>query len=127
MILQTKCNSCGKMIRFYSFASDRFELSKFKKDKNFELKCRKCGVIAKYDINEIEAKFRLGKLISISLMMVYCILLIILAPKYWDKIWEFSAMGIVTLATLLLVPFVVFIMINHNIESSQRRFNSNKI
>ena len=127
MILQTQCNQCGKTIRFHSFATDRLELSRLKKFKQIDLKCKKCGSVDKYDINKIYARFRLIKLISITLMLVYFILLIILTPRFWEKIWELPAMGIVVLASLLLTPFVVFIMINNNIESSQSRFNSSKI
>ena len=128
MILQTQCNQCGKTIRFHSFASDRLELSQLKKFTQLDLKCKKCGSVDKYDINKIKANSKLFKIIFISLLTIYILLIPAILSQLWDTIWKIRNIyqgG--TLIFLILLPITVYIMINRSIESSQSRFNTSRI
>ncbi len=128
MILQTQCNHCGKTIRFHSFATDRLELSQLKKFTQLDLKCKKCGTVDRYDINKIKANSKLFKIVFISLLTIYILLIPAILTQLWDTIWKIRNVyqgG--TLIFLILLPIAIYVMVNNSIESSQSRFNSRKI
>ncbi len=125
MILQSKCHNCGNSIRFFSFASDRWELSKLKSFTKIDLKCRKCGQKDKYDINDIFAK---SKIIQILALVIFVLGTPLILYLLWDFIWTFrNVYAVAVMTSIILTPSTIYIIMTKNIERKQMTFNQNKI
>lgn len=123
MILQTTCRHCNKSIKFYSFANDRMELSEYKKKSKLELKCRKCGIVDKYEINSIFTETKLIKLLSLAIILGGTALILIFI---WDYLWKGGSIY-APLTGVIIIPSLIYVTLNKSIESNRRRFNNTKI
>jgi len=125
MILQSKCHNCGNPIRFFSFASDRLELSKFKTQTKIGFKCRKCGQTDKYDINDVFAKSKIIQILALVIFLIGTPLVLILL---WDYIWTFrNVYAVATMTGLIMIPSLIYGIMTKNINMKQRTFNQIKI
>jgi hypothetical protein len=125
MILQSKCHNCGKQIRFFSFAKDRMELSKLKTFTQIDLKCRKCGQIDKYDINDIFVESKIIKILALMIFLIGTPLILLLL---WDYIGTFrNICAAATMTGLIMIPCSIYGIMTKNINNKQRIFNQNKI
>jgi hypothetical protein len=123
MILQAKCKHCSSKIRFFTLVSDRLELSEYKKKSKLELKCRKCGVSDKYEINSIFAETKLIQLLSLAIILGGTALILIFI---WDYLWKGGSIY-APLTGIIIIPSLIYLTLNKSIESNKRRFNSTKI
>lgn len=125
MILQSKCHNCGKQIRFYSFASDRWELSNHKSFTKITLKCRNCGLKDNYHINDVFAKSKIIQILSLLIFVIGTPLILFLL---WDYIWTLrNVYAISVIIGLIMIPSTISIIMTRNIEFQQNTFNQNKI
>ena len=122
MKLYTQCTSCKKDISFWTWSQTRIELQKTK-GKLLLLTCKKCGHSNKYDLNDIEAKpSRFALVISLIIFVFGTLFLLIM---FSDYIWEVGIYGVVTISSIVLIPSIVFTIINKNDRQRVNTFNQN--
>ncbi len=125
MIFQTKCNKCKKQIRFYSFAVNRFDLSKPNSKNTIRLKCRKCGDKSSYDLNLISAESNIIQLLALVIFVVATPLIIY---SIWDLIWEAGLLyGTAIITFLVVVPNLAYGIMIKNSNMKKNHFNDTRI
>lgn len=105
--------------------SDRSELSKIEA-KEIELRCKHCNKSIKYHVNEIYAVQRLFPLILA--LMVFVFGTIIEFVLLWDYFFRINFFyNLLSLISVLLVPFWIYNIINNEENKKVRNFNSYKV
>ncbi|AOW21115.1 hypothetical protein [Urechidicola croceus] len=119
MKLFTKCKNCSKEISFYSFCETKTELIMEKGDK-LELFCNNnCLESNFYDTNNIYAKRSIRtEIIGLIFFLIGTPLLVYTGYKVLD-----FDLGAAYLASLLLVPGIIYILFKRQDENRVRTFN----
>jgi len=125
MKLETTCRNCDNEIVFHTLKTDRINLS-MKKGKYIELKCKRCGLTNKYHLNDINAKQ--SKIPILFGLLVFIIGTPILLIYSWDIIFQSMNIYFVSgLIALIVVPFLIYTLIEKDELNKVRNFNNFKI
>ena len=125
MKLVTSCKKCSQEIKFFSRVENRPRLAQ-KKGEEFELKCQNCKATCKYHVDEISAEE--NKSIQIVALVVFFLgtpLIIYLTWGYLFRLANIYAIG--GLVGAMIIPFLIFTVINKGQEEKVRNFNRYKI
>ena len=100
--------------------SDRVELKRTKGE-SIDMYCKKCNKKGKYDIDNLKAQeSKVALIIGLLIFLIGTpVLLIIL----WDYIWLSGIYGVVSLLSIVLVPSLIYGIINKNEMNRVRTFN----
>jgi hypothetical protein len=80
------CKNCKKSITVRSWANDRVELAR-EKGEFFNLKCKSCGEVHEYNVNEVSANTSslFNSLLFITVLVIMAILGYYLFNNFWGK------------------------------------------
>lgn len=121
MKLFTNCKNCKSEIRFKSWYSDRVEIKKSVGD-SLQLKCKSCNKTDKYRIDTIKAKE--SKLALFFAFIIFLIGTPIMLFFLWDYFLKANYLyGILGLLLPLIIPSVIYMIVNKNESSKVRLFN----
>ena len=122
MILQTECKKCKKPIRFYKFASTRFDISSHYKKNEIKLNCKHCNESSINHLNNVYAESKIANILALIIFIVGTPILLFLI---WDLIWSFqSAYAVLMIVGILTAPSIAYTIITKNIRNKQNNFNS---
>lgn len=125
MKLYTNCKNCKKEIRFFTWEADRIRLA-MDKGKKIELKCKNCNHVYKYHLNDLTAKeSKIALAIGLLIFLVGTPLTVYWLWKYLFKVSLIYST--ITIASLIVVPLTIFILIEKGQREKVSRFNSFKI
>ncbi len=125
MRLYTNCHNCNKEIRFSRWESDRGELSKSIGNK-IELTCRICGHKDFYHLNRINAtESKITQIIGLTIFLAGTPLVLI---WIWDYLFQFTYIYMIAgLVGIIIVPFMVYSVVESEQRKKVRQFNNYKI
>ncbi|MCH4897154.1 hypothetical protein E0494_10650 [Marinilabiliaceae bacterium JC040] len=114
------CKNCKKSIKINSRANDRGELS-LEKGKFFEVKCRSCGKVYEYSVNEVSATTNslFGALMFVFVLLVMAIVGYYLFSNYWGK----SFYMVFIIPTAIAIPGMIYFTYLDFMNKGIRRFN----
>ncbi len=120
MKVYQKCSDCNSQISIWTWEQDKFGLIRKYGDK-IELKCKECSKSDSYFCNDFKAKkSKIAILIAAIIFFVGTPILLILL---WNTIWNTALYGTIGFLFVVLIPVIVFRIINTNENNRVRNFN----
>lgn len=125
MKLVTLCKNCSQEIKFFSRAENRPRLAQ-KRGEEFELKCQNCKATFKYHVDEVSAEEN-KSILTVALIIFFLgtPLIVYLTWGYLFRLANIYAIG--GLVGIMIIPFLIFTVIDKSQEEKVRNFNRYKI
>jgi hypothetical protein len=132
MKLEVKCKNCNEFINLNLLVTDRAQLA-FDKGKKIELTCKKCVSRNNYHPNELRAiKNKFISILAFLISIIGTITILYFIREYYfdhkeyiESNKNYSSVG--KLFGFLVIPIIVYQLIEKSQEKNIKRFNSYKI
>lgn len=120
MRLYVTCKYCKKELSKWLWISDRVELKKDKGD-SIELFCKSCNNKERYNIDNLKAQeSKVALIIGLLIFLLGTPTILILL---WDYIWLSGVYGVIGILSIVLIPSIIYGIINKNETNRIRAFN----
>jgi hypothetical protein len=121
MRIFTNCANCDSQISLWTWDSDRVRL-RMKHGSLIELKCKKCNVISKYEINDLKAKE--SKMALLVAVIIFVVGTPVILALLWNSIWKFGLYSAAGLIAIIGIPIMIFGIINRSETNRVSTFNN---
>lgn len=114
------CKNCKKSITVRSWANDRVELAR-EKGESFNLKCKSCGEVHEYNVNEVSANTNslINSLLFIAVLAIMAVVGYYLFSNFWGK----SFYMIFALPIAIAIPGMIYFTYVKSQNGKVRSFN----
>lgn len=125
MRLYSNCIKCTKEISFFTWEPDRIHLA-MDKGQKIELKCKNCGHVYKYHLNDLTAKeSKVALIIGLAIFLVGTPLTVYFL---WDYLFKTALIhSTIVFLALISVPITIYSLIEKEQLRKVSHFNSFKI
>lgn len=114
------CKNCKKNITVHSWANDRVELA-FEKGEHFKLKCKSCGELYEYNVNEVSANT--SSLINRLLFIIVLVIMAVVGYYLFNNFWFKSFYMVFTLPIAIAIPGMIYFTYVKSQNRKVRSFN----
>jgi hypothetical protein len=114
------CKNCKKSITVRSWANDRVELAR-EKGEFFNLKCKSCGEVHEYNVNEVSANT--SSLFNSLLFITVLVIMAILGYYLFNNFWGKSFYMIFALPIAIAIPGMIYFTYVKSQNGKVRDFN----
>ena len=123
--LYTRCSKCRENINYYSWETTRANLE-MQKGRFLKLKCKQCGHVGDYHLNDLRAEKS-----NIALIISFLILVVIIPLVFfffWRQLIQNSNTPVVVVPVgVIIIPFIMYGLMVKDERKKINSFNQHKI